>query len=76
MVRKFRVLAVALFGQPDLLNTGLNQGSQILVQLLGILVCFIWAFGLTWLILSHLNRFFPLRVSLEDEEIGLNISEL
>ncbi|MEM9539241.1 MAG: ammonium transporter [Cyanobacteria bacterium P01_E01_bin.42] len=69
------VLAVALFGQPQLLNTGLNRIEQLLVQLLGILVCFLWAFGLSWLVLNITNRFFPLRVSAEDEEIGLNVSE-
>ncbi|BAQ63405.1 ammonium transporter [Geminocystis sp. NIES-3709] len=69
------ILAVALFAQPELLGTGLNSFEQLLVQLLGILVCFIWAFGLAWLLLNLTNRFFPLRVSLEDEDIGLNVSE-
>jgi ammonium transporter, Amt family len=69
------VLAVALFGQPELLGTGLTSFEQLLVQLLGILVCFVWAFGIAWLLLNLTNRFFPLRVSIEDEEIGLNVSE-
>ena len=68
-------LAVGLFAQPEILNTGLNKGSQILVQLLGIGVCFIWAFGLTWLLINITNHFLPLRVSLEEEDIGLNIAE-
>jgi ammonium transporter len=68
-------LAVALFGEPTLLNTGLSKGSQILVQFLGIFVCFLWAFGLAFILLYFINRFFPLRVSIEDEEIGLNVSE-
>ncbi|MBE9129655.1 MULTISPECIES: ammonium transporter [unclassified Coleofasciculus] len=68
-------LAVALFGEPELLNTGLSRISQVGVQLLGIIVAGIWAFGLTYLLLLITNRFFPLRVSLEDEQIGLNISE-
>lgn len=66
-------LCVALFGQ--LSGTGLNRASQLLVQLLGIGVCFAWAFGLSWLILSAVNRLIPLRVSAEDERLGLNISE-
>ncbi|BAQ60400.1 ammonium transporter [Geminocystis sp. NIES-3708] len=69
------ILAVALFGQPELLGTGLNSFQQLLVQLLGIFVCFVWAFGMAWLLLNFVNRFFPLRVSLEDEDIGLNVSE-
>ncbi|NEP13244.1 MAG: ammonium transporter [Symploca sp. SIO2C1] len=69
------ILAVAWFGDPELLGTGLSRHSQLLVQVLGILVAFVWAFGLTYLVLSIINRFFPLRVSLEEEEIGLNVSE-
>jgi len=69
------ILAVAWFGDPELLGTGLSRHSQLLVQLLGIIVAFVWAFGLTYLVLSITNRFFPLRVSLEEEEIGLNVSE-
>jgi ammonium transporter len=68
-------LAVGLFGQGDILGTGLSKGAQILVQLLGIGVCFAWAFGLTWVLLWGINRFFPLRISPEAEEIGLNVSE-
>jgi len=68
-------LAVALFGHAELLGTGLSKGDQLLVQLLGILVAFIWAFGLTWLLLRITNRFFPLRVSVEAEQVGLNVSE-
>lgn len=68
-------LAVALFGQPELLHTGLNHYLQILVQLLGIFVGFIWAFGVTFILLYSINRIFPLRVSLEEEHLGLNVSE-
>ncbi|VXD22949.1 Ammonium/methylammonium permease [Planktothrix serta PCC 8927] len=68
-------LAVAIFGQPDLLNTGLSRSEQLLVQLLGIGVSFLWGFGLTWLILYTINHYFPLRVSVEAETTGLNISE-
>lgn len=69
------ILAVALFGKPELLGTGLSSFQQLLVQLLGILVCFVWAFGIAWLLFNFTNRFFPLRVSLEEEDIGLNVSE-
>lgn len=68
-------LAVGLFGNLEIIGTGLSRHSQILVQLFGIGVCFIWSFGLTYLILRNLNRIFPLRVSIEEEEIGLNVSE-
>ena len=68
-------LAVGLFGDPDRLGTTLSKGHQIGVQLLGIGVCFLWAFGLTWLLLQTLNRIFPLRIPVEAEDIGLNVSE-
>ena len=68
-------LAVGLFGDLATLGTGLSRHHQVLVQFLGISVCFVWSFGLTYLILSNLNRIFPLRVSLEEEEIGLNVAE-
>ncbi|MDY7021518.1 MAG: ammonium transporter [Cyanobacteriota bacterium] len=68
-------LAVGLFGQLELLDTGLNRYSQIGVQLLGIFVAFGWGFGLAYLLLALVNRFFRLRVSVSDEKIGLNISE-
>ncbi|MGK7902952.1 MAG: ammonium transporter [Hormoscilla sp.] len=68
-------LAVALFGQPELLNTGLSRLAQLGVQLLGILVCSCWAFLLTYCLLSVIDKFLALRVSPQEEKIGLNISE-
>lgn len=68
-------IAVGLFGQLDHLGTGLSRGAQIWVQCEGVLVAFIWAFGITWLILQGINRIQPLRVSIEEEELGLNIAE-
>ena len=69
------VIALALFGELDLIGTGLSRYQQLGVQLLGAAVCFIWAFGVTYLILKSINRAFPLRVSVEEEDIGLNVSE-
>lgn len=68
-------LAVGFFGQMDLLGTDLGRGALILVQLLGILVAFAWAFGVAWLVLTGGDRLFPLRVSTEAEDIGLNVAE-
>jgi len=68
-------LAVGLFGDLTAIDTGLSRFSQILVQLLGIAVCGLWAFGVTWILLQLVNRSMPLRVSLSDEDRGLNISE-
>jgi len=68
-------LAVALFGNLELLHGGLTRGGQLWVQLLSVAIGFIWAFGITYLVLSAIDRFFPLRVSAEDEAMGLNVSE-
>jgi len=68
-------LCVALFGQLESIDTGLNRISQLGVQLLGVAVACVWAFGSSWLLLKLLNSFFALRVSPEDEELGLNVSE-
>ena len=68
-------LAVGLFGNLELLGTGLSRYSQIAVQLLGIGVCFVWSFGVAYLLLSAIDRLFPLRVTVEEEELGLNVSE-
>ena len=68
-------LAVALLGNLEILDTGLNRIEQFLIQLLGIAICGLWAFGVTWIVLMSINRLTPLRVSLADEERGLNITE-
>ncbi len=68
-------LAVGLYGRPDLLETGLSRGTQIGVQLLGILSCGVWTFGLSWIVLKGIDRLIRLRVLAEDEQIGLNFAE-
>ncbi|MCB0167239.1 MAG: ammonium transporter [Anaerolineae bacterium] len=68
-------LAVAIFGNLTLMGTGLTRLEQAGVQLAGIIVCGLWAFGLGYLLIKSIDRRRPLRVSLEDEQIGLNVSE-
>jgi Amt family ammonium transporter len=68
-------LAVALFGDLETLDTGLDRLAQFAVQLLGALVCFIWSFGLIYAIFRGINRVFPIRVSAEAERMGLNVAE-
>jgi Amt family ammonium transporter len=68
-------LCVALFGRLDLIGTGLSRGHQIIVQGMGIGVAAIWTFGLAWGVLTLVNKVFPLRISPEEENIGLNVSE-
>lgn len=68
-------LAVGIFGDPEILGTGLNRTNQIQVQFLGIVSIGLWAFGVAYVVLRIINRFLRLRVTPDDEHIGLNISE-
>ncbi len=68
-------LAVAFFGDPELVGTGLGLWQQLGVQALGVAAAGLWAFGLAYIILSTMNRIRPLRVSAEKERLGLNVSE-
>ena len=52
-----------------------NRGLQILIQIFGIFINFIWAFGISFLMFKIIDRFIGLRVTDEEEEKGLNISE-
>ena len=67
-------LAVGLFGDATLLGTGLSFFQQIKVQLIGIAACGLWAGCGTFVIMWLINHIIPLRVSLQKEEIGLNIA--
>ena len=68
-------LAVAIFGKEEILGTGLSLWKQLLIQTTGIGVCFLWTFGLSYGFFKLINLFLPLRVTAEDERIGLNVSE-
>ena len=68
-------LAVGLYGDLEILGTGLTRIEQIGVQLLGIAACGVWTFGTMYVLLVVVNRFYPLRVPVEYEVLGLNISE-
>ena len=68
-------LAVGLLGDLDVLGTGYNRWQQTGVQLLGVVVCGVWVFGLTYIVMKLIDRFKPLRISPEAELIGLNMSE-
>lgn len=68
-------LAVALFGAPQLLANGLNLWQQLGVQLVGIISIGLYSFVVSYLLMRLLNKYMPLRVSVADEERGLNVSE-
>ena len=59
----------------ELIGSGLDRGAQIVAQLKGIALCAIWTFPAAYLFMRLVNWVYPLRVSLEDEIRGLNLSE-
>ncbi len=68
-------LSLALLGDPSRFPGGAGRLEQLAVQGLGVAVAFVWGFGLSYLLLRAINRYFPLRVSAEAEFIGLNVAE-
>ncbi|MCA9456072.1 MAG: ammonium transporter [Nitrospiraceae bacterium] len=60
---------------PDSWGTGLTVWEQVGIQFLGSTVCFFWAFGIGFAILRLINQWVPLRVTAEEERIGLNMAE-
>jgi PAS domain S-box-containing protein len=68
-------LALGLFGLPNSSELNFDRVEFFLVQLIGVIVSGLWAFGLSFSILWVLNKLFVLRVTNEEEQIGLNVSE-
>ena len=68
-------IATGLYGNIELLGTGLTRGEQIWVQFLGVFSYAAWGFCVPFVIFTAINRFKKFRVSREDELLGLNISE-
>ncbi len=68
-------LAVGLFGDLSILDTGNTRLEQIGVQLLGIVVCGLWCSLVTWALLRLYKGGKGLRVSPEEEQMGLNVAE-
>lgn len=68
-------IAVGIFGDLSILGTGLTRTSQILVQFQGVVVCALWGLTVSYLLFWILNQIMPLRVTPEQERVGLNVSE-
>jgi len=61
--------------QSHLADLGISRIRLIAVQSLGVLVCFVWGFGISIIIMKVIKQFVSARVSAEHEKIGLNIAE-
>ena len=68
-------LAVGLFGDLQLMNTGLSRSAQVGVQLLGIVACGLWCTLAAWPVLGWWRRGGGLRVDADSERNGLNVTE-
>ncbi|QOX63173.1 histidine kinase [Anoxybacterium hadale] len=67
-------LLLPFFMKAEMLHTS-DRLSQFLVQLLGLGVNFCWAFGMAYLMFRLIDKTMGLRVTVEEEEKGLNIVE-
>jgi Amt family ammonium transporter len=68
-------LAVGLFGNLDILGTGLTRWEQLGVQGIGIAVCGALSLGVMAPVLWAAHKSLGLRVTAEQERIGLNVAE-
>ena len=68
-------LAVAIFAPTTSFGTDLSRIEQFWVQMLGVSAIGAYAFGVGYVLLSVIDRFFRLRVDPESERIGLNVAE-
>ncbi|WP_051278669.1 ammonium transporter [Solimonas flava] len=68
-------LAVALCAPDGSWGEGVTRWQQLQIQVLGVVSVGAFAFGLSYAVLRLVNLWWPLRVSEDDERIGLNIAE-
>lgn len=68
-------LLVAVLGDSSAFASGVTRADQFFIQATGVVVVALWAFCGGYTVLYFINKLFPLRVSAEDERIGLNIAE-
>jgi ammonium transporter, Amt family len=76
----FGALATGLFASRAINAAGADGAffgnpSLILVQLLSVTVAIVYAFSITWIILKILDRTMGLRVQIEEEVEGLDLSQ-
>lgn len=68
-------LAVALCAPEGSWGEGITRWQQLQTQLLGTICIGAYAFGASYVLLRLVNRWLPLRVSGDDERVGLNVAE-
>ncbi len=68
-------VALAFFAPTASLQNSLSMWEQLGVQFVGVISVGFYSFGFAYIVFSQINRFYPLRVSEEDELRGLNVAE-
>ena len=68
-------IAVALFGNFEMMGVEKTRLEQLFIQLIGIVSIGSFCFFGSYIIFKTINSFYPLRVGKIEEELGLNISE-
>jgi len=68
-------LLLAILGDSSLFPAGRGAIAQLGIQLIGVLVIGLWAFGSGLAVLTLINKVIPVRVSEAEELQGLNVSE-
>ena len=69
-------IATGLFIKNSFLSEfGLSRTHQVLIQVLGSFSALVWGLGISFLLMTIINKISPMRVSRSFEEIGLNIAE-
>jgi Amt family ammonium transporter len=68
-------LAVALFADLSVLGTGLSRSEQFIAQLTGVVSINAYSFIVSFILINLISRFVKLRVTPEQEQLGMNVSE-
>ena len=68
-------IAVAIFGNFEMMGVEKTRFEQLIIQLIGIVSIGGFCFFSSFIIFKLINLVFPLRVTKIEEELGLNISE-
>ena len=68
-------IAVAIFGNFEMMGVEKTRFEQLIIQLIGIASIGGFCFFSSFIIFKLINLVFPLRVTKIEEELGLNISE-
>jgi ammonium transporter, Amt family len=68
-------ISAALFHENLFLGLEYNLGAQLLTQIIGVAVAFVWSFGTCFVLFKLIEKTIGLRVSAEEELEGLDLSE-